>query len=416
MSAAPRHLAGLLLAALVLALALQLALVPVAAPVSQPEPALPGGYRPPPAGVHDLARGFGVVGDYWSVYFSAPPALRRSGDRPDGSHDAPGDTGGIDGPLAAAMDAARVSLDVAAFELNNPLLTEAMLAAAARGLRVRVVTDDEHGLRNEDSSLGQLQAAGIPVVADDRSALMHNKFVVVDGALLASPLAGQASVWSGSMNLTVNGSGRHNNNLLQLRSAEATRRYQAEFDEMFTQGLFGPRSPQGATAPFTADGLPSQTGKGRIAIYFGPEDDLAMALDAALAGARESIRFMAFSFTLDELGATLLRQATAGVTVQGIFERTGSETVWSELGPLYCAGLAGLAVRQDGNPWLLHHKVFLIDDHTVVTGSANFSGNGTDANDENLLVIDDPALAAPYAAEFARRWDEAGTPQGLACS
>ncbi len=413
MSSAPRHLAGLLLAALVLALALQLALVPFpAAHDGSPSAAHDGS----PSAAHDgspsvapalpalpvqpgnlpLARGFGTVGDYWSVYFSAPPALRRSGDRPDGSHDAVDYSGGIDGSLAAAMDAASVSLDIAAFELNNPLLTEAMLAAAARGLRVRVVTDDEHGLRNEDSSLDQLQAAGIPVVADDRSALMHNKFVLIDGA----------SVWSGSMNLTVNGAGRHNNNLLELRSAEAASRFQSEFDEMFAQKLFGPRSPQGVTDLFAA-------GAGHIAIYFGPEDDLAAALDAALARARESIRFMAFSFTLDELGATLLRQAAAGVTVQGIFERTGSETVWSELGPLYCAGLA---MRQDGNPYLLHHKVFVIDDQTVVTGSANFSASGTDANDENLLVIDDPALAAPYAAEFARRWDEASTPQGLACA
>ena len=101
------------------------------------------------------------------------------------------------------------------------------------------------------------------------------------------------------------------------------------------------------------------------------------------------------------------------MTVQGIFERTGSESLWSELGPLYCAGLA---VRQDGNPYLLHHKVILVDDHTVVTGSANFSANGTASNDENLLIIEDPALAAAYAAEFARRWDEASTPRGLACA
>ncbi len=414
MSAAPRHLAGLFLAALVLTLALQLALAPVSLPPGLQNDAAPGEGLPypaahdgsPSAGAVRLPRGFGAIGDYWSVYFSAPPALRRSGDRPDGSYDSVDYSGGIDGPLATAMDAARVSLDIAAFELNNPLLTEAILAAALRGLRVRVVTDDAHGLRAGDSSLGQLLAAGVPVVADDRSALMHNKFVIIDGALLTSPFAGQASVWSGSMNLTLNGAGRHNNNLLELRSVEAARRFQAEFDEMFEQGRFGPRSPRGETAPLATE-------TGRIAIYFGPEDDLAAALVEALAGARDRIRFMAFSFTLDALGATLLRQAAAGVRVEGIFERRGSESVWSELGPLYCAGLT---VRQDGNPDLLHHKVFLIDDDRVVTGSANFSANGTGSNDENLLVIKNAALAAAYAAEFARRWDEASTPRGVVCN
>ena len=51
-----------------------------------------------------------------------------------------------------------------------------------------------------------------------------------------------------------------------------------------------------------------------------------------------------------------------------------------------------------------------------MTGSANFSANGTESNDENLLVIEDPALVAAYAAEFARRWDEASTPQGVVCN
>ena len=172
MSAAPRHLAGLFLAALVLALALQLALAPVPPPPGLQDAAAPGEVLPfpaahdggPSAGALRLPRGFGAVGDYWSVYFSAPPALRRSGDRPDGSYDSEDHSGGIDVPLAAAMDTARVSLDIAAFELNNPLLAEAILAAAARGLRVRVVTDDEHGLRASDGLIDQLQTAGIPVV------------------------------------------------------------------------------------------------------------------------------------------------------------------------------------------------------------------------------------------------------------
>lgn len=378
MSSAPRHLAGLTLAALVLALALQLALAP--APFGRPPAA-------PPAAVGGPARAHSVAGDYWTAYFSIPSPLRRNAGTFAG--------GGIGAMLAAAMDAAQVSLDIAAFELDNPLLAAAIVAAARRGLRVRAVTDDEHGLRGADSQFGRLQAAGIPVAADGRSALMHNKFVIIDGA----------SVWTGSMNLTLNGAGRHNNNLLELRSAEVARRYQAEFDEMFEQGQFGPRSPRGESAPIDA-------GTGRVTVYFGPEDELAAALPAALAGARERIRFMAFSFTLDDLGAALLQRGAAGVQVQGIFERVGSESVWSELGPLYCAGLE---VRQDGNPWLLHHKVFIIDDDVVVTGSANFSLAGTRDNDENMLIIEDASLAAAYAAEFGRRWEEASRPRGIVC-
>ncbi|MCY3718425.1 MAG: phospholipase D-like domain-containing protein [Anaerolineaceae bacterium] len=395
MSASTRHLAGFTLAALTLALALQLALAPVPfglqpAAISQGPPRQSSGVSGPATeGALRLAGGYGVAGDYWTLYFSSP----GRGSAPASSTAERGD--GIDAPLAAAIDAAQVSVDIAAFELNNPLLARAILDAAARGLRLRVVTDDEHGLRASDGLIATLAAAGIPVVDDGRSALMHNKFVIIDGN----------SVWTGSMNLTVNGAGRHNNNLLQLRAAEALRRYQAEFDEMFDQKRFGPRSPRGDTTPF-------EEGTARIALYFGPEDEPAAALYDALAEAQDSIRFMAFSFTLDDVGSLLLRQA-AGLQLQGIFERVGSESVWSELGPLHCAGLD---VRQDGNPYLLHHKVFLIDDDTVVTGSANFSAGGTQSNDENMLIIEDAALAAAYQAEFARRWDEASTPRGIDCN
>ena len=71
---------------------------------------------------------------------------------------------------------------------------------------------------------------------------------------------------------------------------------------------------------------------------------------------------------------------------------------------LYCAG--GF-VRQDGNPNVFHHKVLIIDDTIVVTGSFNFSQSAADDNDENLLIIHNPAIASAYLEEFQRRWAEA---------
>jgi hypothetical protein len=109
----------------------------------------------------------------------------------------------------------------------------------------------------------------------------------------------------------------------------------------------------------------------------------------------------------DLLNVLGMAQAAAGVNVQGVFETTGSQTASAELRPMYCAGLN---VRQDGNRYVLHHKVVIIDDHTVVTGSFNFSASATESNDENLLVIRDPDLAALYIQEFERRFAESRLP------
>ena len=67
-------------------------------------------------------------------------------------------------------------------------------------------------------------------------------------------------------------------------------------------------------------------------------------------------------------------------------------------------------VWQDGNPYTLHHKVFIIDDQTVVLGSLNFSDNAAESNDENILIIHDAAIAGPYLAEFERVYQQAQNP------
>ena len=63
--------------------------------------------------------------------------------------------------------------------------------------------------------------------------------------------------------------------------------------------------------------------------------------------------------------------------------------------------------RQDGNPGLMHHKVIIIDRSIVITGSYNFSASAEEVNDENLIVIFSPDIAAQYLAEFMRIYAQA---------
>ncbi len=116
---------------------------------------------------------------------------------------------------------------------------------------------------------------------------------------------------------------------------------------------------------------------------------------------------MAFSFTHDGIAQVLRERAQAGVSVTGVFERTGSETRFSEYGKLK---EAGLEVFQDGNPYVMHHKVFIVDDRAVIFGSYNFSANADESNDENLLIVEDTALAQRFGEEFDRMLTAAKNP------
>jgi phosphatidylserine/phosphatidylglycerophosphate/cardiolipin synthase-like enzyme len=335
----------------------------------------------------NVGQGFGASKGFWQVYFTAPT----------GNSNPATYIGGIDGQLAAAINGVQRTLDIAAFEWNLQSLTDAVLAAHRRGVQVRMVVDDEHTIRDAQSTIKQLIDAGVPVVGDERSALMHNKFMILDSTV----------VWTGSWNYSINDTYRNNNNAVALRSQKVVQDYQTEFNEMYVDKEFGPTSSENTpNISFVQNGIPIQ-------VYYASEDPVLTALIATVTRANKSIRFMNFSFTDFDVAKAIIDRAQAGVTAQGIFETTGSQTEASELRTLFCAGIAA---RQDGNKYILHHKVFIIDDTTVVTGSFNISSNATRSNDENLIIISDPDLAAQYIAEFNRRWQESKVPTAFTCS
>jgi phosphatidylserine/phosphatidylglycerophosphate/cardiolipin synthase-like enzyme len=53
---------------------------------------------------------------------------------------------------------------------------------------------------------------------------------------------------------------------------------------------------------------------------------------------------------------------------------------------------------------LCHHKFAVIDNRTVITGSFNWRPSAAHQNDEVLLVIESPLLAAHFTREMDRLW------------
>ncbi len=313
---------------------------------------------------------FEAVPVWMEVYFTDPggPAARSL-------------RGGPDRALADAIDQARLSVEVAIYDLNLWSLRDALLRAHRRGLVVRVVTESDNSDRPEIEALKQ---AGIPVLGDRREGLMHDKFVIID----------RSQVWTGSMNFTLNGAYHNDNNLIRVQSSRLAENYLAEFDEMFVDDLFGPASS--ANTP----GSSFQLDDTRLEIYFSPEDGTAARLVELIHEAQTEIHFLMYSFTLDEIAKALIERAEAGVQISGIMDasqmRSNFGTEFERL------QAAGINVRLDGNPDKMHHKVMLIDREIVVTGSYNFSANAENTNDENTLVIHSGPLARRYLAEFQR--------------
>ncbi|WP_420628820.1 phospholipase D-like domain-containing protein [Candidatus Leptofilum sp.] len=319
----------------------------------------------------------GAPADWYEIYFTnptCPPESER--------------VGGLDEDIASDMLTAEVRVDIAAFDLDVEPIVQALIELEARGVEVRVVTDTDYASL---SSINRLRRNGISVREDKRTAFMHNKFVVIDGRI----------TWLGSMNFTSNGVYCNNNNIVRINSPRLAANYTAEMDEMYNDELFGSDSPENTpNESLSIGGI-------EVENYFGPEKEISLIISRRVARAESEILFMAFAFTDEQIGEALLGRADAGVIVRGVFERVGSNAPFSYYTLLEQARLANVAVLTDGNPQVMHHKVFIIDRSTVIFGSFNFSDNANRRNDENIIIVHDPEFASYFLEEFETVWTEA---------
>jgi phosphatidylserine/phosphatidylglycerophosphate/cardiolipin synthase-like enzyme len=339
---------------------------------------------------YDVIRGLLRIA--WDRIQQAP--ITRTGDTP------PGDFGPIavyftqpgqpphDGDIAHAavkyIDATERTLDVCAFELDNQIITEAIVRAVRRGVKVRFVTETDY---LGESGVTALKNAGVTVVDDQRDgALMHNKFMVFD----------RKAVWTGSMNLTENCAYRNDNNGVYIEDAKLAENYTTKFTWMFEQRKFGGLPNKSDRIPNPLITLSNGT---QVENYFSTHDRPASHVIDTLKMAKKSIHFMAFSFTQEGIYQAMMERNAAGAEVAGVFEKTQTASGHSAYFKMHDARLP---VYLDANPRNMHHKVIIIDGEIVIFGSFNFSESADKSNDENLLIIYNRAVAAKFEEEFQR--------------
>ena len=205
------------------------------------------------------------------------------------------------------------------------------------------------------------------------------------------------------MNYTVGGAYKDNNNLIQIRSTQVAEDYTTEFNEMFVHHLFGQNVNANTPYPkLTVDGTP-------VEVYFSPDDKVEARIVELMKGAKQSIYFMAYTFTSNKIGDTLMQRAQDGIQVEGVMDDTQITTsAGTEYDPFQ---QAGLDVRLDGNQiGLMHHKVIIIDQEIVITGSYNFTASAEESNDENVVIIFNQDAASKFMQEFRRVYGQAQVP------
>jgi phosphatidylserine/phosphatidylglycerophosphate/cardiolipin synthase-like enzyme len=302
--------------------------------------------------------------------------------------------------LLDRINNASTSIDTAIYDFNRASIRDALVAAHNRGVIVRLVADDDaYANPGYSPHFAALEAAGITVVNDARSSIMHNKFFVIDGEV----------VWTGSTNISDNGFSYNHNNSVVMTSTLLADIYTIEFEEMFTDSRFGTAKSDNVTHTIDYDGSP-------LEVYFSPSDGALAEVIDEVNGATSDIRFGIFFLTDDGLRDALIAKLSSGVAISGVWDRLGAANQYSDDEALCNAG-ASIKIEDFGGK--LHHKFMVIDaggpSPAVITGSMNWSASGDTANDENTLIIHDGEVAQAYLAAYQALYDALG-PETLCVS
>lgn len=267
------------------------------------------------------------------------------------------------------INSAELTLHCALFDLKLEDVINA-LSEKSKVVDVKIVIDNEN-------NKSQLKGPGLKT--DTSSQLSHNKFCVKDNK----------AVWTGSFNPTERGAYYNNNNVVILYSDYLAQNYEKEFNELW-QGSFG-KGEQNKYPIINLNNI-------KIENYFCPEDDCAYHVVNQIKNAKHSVYFMTFSFTSEPIADALL--FNKDIEIKGVFEKS-QRSQYSQYERL--KGF-GLDVKFDNNKANMHHKVFIIDSKTVITGSFNPTKSGDTRNDENLLIIHDKEITRKYIEEFEMVW------------
>lgn len=123
-------------------------------------------------------------------------------------------------------------------------------------------------------------------------------------------------------------------------------------------------------------------------------------------GAQKSIHIASFEFDLTPVAQALIAAKQRGVDVRWVTDNESGLGADEDPGRGQFAMMqnAGIEVKADTRSALMHNKFWIFDGETAWTGSTNITVSGIFQQNNNVVVVHSPEVAAIYEREFEEMW------------
>lgn len=289
--------------------------------------------------------------------------------------------------ILSNINEAKNTIDIAIYGYSStPAIEKAIKNALQRGVKIRLVCDLNEKGENIYPDTGKITS----IISDNKndkfskesSSTMHNKFYIFD----------KSTVITGSANLShTDMSGFNSNAIVVIHSKPAAEYFTQEFEQMYSGKFHNDKIS-----------IPNKKFQ-NLCIYFSPQDKgIKNGILPIIKNAKKYIYVPAFVITEKNFTRELINARNRGVDVRVITDALNASTKHSKHKELRNAGISLKAENFAGK---MHSKSILIDNEYLIIGSMNFSYSGENRNDENMLIIKDPALTKFYKQFFIHQWN-----------
>lgn len=126
--------------------------------------------------------------------------------------------------ITQLIDASRRAVDICVFTITDNRITDAIMRAHRRGIRLRIISDNDKS-NDRGSDIDRLAQAGLAVRLDRSPYHMHHKFAIFDGAALLT----------GSYNWTRSAASDNEENFVITADPSLLRPFAELFDQLWDQ-------------------------------------------------------------------------------------------------------------------------------------------------------------------------------------